>query len=374
MRETKVHSHFSGAEAAKAARANEPLFTISKDEAAEYKALAALGIGLDDRSLRGMVSAMDAQVLTPTTTTASVGVPAQFLQNWLPGLVRIAFQARKIDQLVGITTAGNWEDEEIIAGALEPTGLAVPYGDYTNVPLSSFNLAYARRGVVRFEQGIRVGKLEEARMSRVNIDTAAEKRNAASLSLDILRNRIGFYGYNGGDQRVFGFLNDPALPAYVVVPTGAGGGTTWASKTFLEITADIRTAMAALQSNSGDTIDVTNTPLVLAVATAASQFLAVTSVYGNSVRQFLTDTYNVRIETAPELNGANGGANVFYLYPETVQDGSSDGGKVFDQIVPTRFQTLGVEQQAKAYIEDYTNATAGVMVKRPWAIVRRSGI
>lgn len=374
MRETKVHSHFSGAEAAKAARANEPLWTITKDEAAEYKALAALGIGLDDRSLRGMVSAMDAQVLTPTTTTASVGVPAQFLQNWLPGLVRIAFQARKIDQLVGITTAGNWEDEEIIAGALEPTGLAVPYGDYTNVPLSSFNLAYARRGVVRFEQGIRVGKLEEARMSRVNIDTAAEKRNAASLSLDILRNRIGFYGYNGGDQRVFGFLNDPALPAYVVVPTGAGGGTTWASKTFLEITADIRTAMAALQSNSGDTIDVTNTPLVLAVATAASQFLAVTSVYGNSVRQFLTDTYNVRIETAPELNGANGGANVFYLYPETVQDGSSDGGKVFDQIVPTRFQTLGVEQQAKAYIEDYTNATAGVMVKRPWAIVRRSGI
>lgn len=374
MQETKVHSHFTGAEAAAAIKAQKPLFTISQDEVAEYRALGVLGLGLDERSLRGMHAAMDAQVLTPTTTVANVGVPAQFLQNWLPGLVNVVFQARKIDALVGITTAGNWEDEEIIAGALEPTGLPQLYGDYTNVPLSSFNLAWARRGVVRFEQGIRVGKLEEARMARVNVNSAAEKRNSATLALDILRNRVGFYGYNGGEQRVFGFLNDPQLPAYVAVPAGAGGGTTWASKTFLEVTADIRSAMAALQSQSGDTIDPTSTPLVLAVATNASQFLAITSTYGNSVRQFLSETYNVRIETAPELNGANGGANVFYLYPESVQDGSSDGGKVFDQIVPTRFQTLGVEQQAKAYIEDFTNATAGVMVKRPWAVVRRTGI
>lgn len=375
MKETIIHHHMSALMASTAAgRAG---FTPTKDELAEanaIKALAALGIGLDDRSLAGMFAAMDANVLTPTVMPGNLGVPVQFLQNWLPGLVRTITQARKIDMLVGISTAGNWEDEEVVQGVLEPTGLAVLYGDYTNVPLSSFNMSYERRGVVRFEQGIRVGALEEARMGRVNVNAATEKRGSAALSLDILRNRVGFYGYNGGANRVFGFLNDPGLPAYVTVAAGTGG-TTWATKTFLEITADIRTAMGALQSQSGDTIDPTDTALVLAVATIASQFLAVTSDFGNSVKSWLAETYpKLRIVTAPELNGANGGANVFYLYPETVQDGSTDGGKVFDQIVPTRFQTLGVEQQAKAYIEDYTNATAGVMVKRPWAIVRRSGI
>lgn len=370
MQETIVHSHTPARIAATAGP-----FVMSADEVSEYRALSKLGIGIDDRSLRGMMTALDANVLTPTKLSPTIGVPVQFLQNWLPGLVRVITQARKIDELVGISNAGNWEDEEIIQGAMEPTGNPVLYGDNTNIPLASFNLAYERRGVVRFEQGIRVGALEEARMGRVQVNSATEKRGGAAIALDILRNRVGFYGYNGGAQRVFGFLNDPALPAYVAVPAGAGGGTTWSSKTFLEITADLRSAMGALQSQSGDNIDPRTTSLVLAIATNASQFLAVTSEFGNSVEDWINRTYpSLRIVTAPELNGANGGANVFYLYPETVQDGSTDGGRVFDQIVPARFQTLGVEQQAKAYIEDYTNATAGVIVKRPWAIVRRTGI
>jgi hypothetical protein len=57
-----------------------------------------------------------------------------------------------------------------------------------------------------------------------------------------------------------------------------------------------------------------------------------------------------------------------------VDDGSSDGGLVFDQIVPAKMKSLGVEQKAKSYVEDYTNALAGVMLKRPYAVVRYSGI
>lgn len=372
MNPTRIETHLSALRMATAGP-----FVLTEDQVSEYRALTALGIGLDDKSLMGMMSAMDANVLTPTTGSPSIAVAAQFLQNWLPGLVRVLTRARKIDELVGISIGGNWEDEEVIQGVLEPTGFAIPYGDYTNVPLASWNISYERRGIVRFEQGLRVGKLEEARASRININSATEKRAAAAIALEVNRNRVGFYGYNGGvGTRVFGFLNDPGLPSYVAVPAGAGGGTTWATKTFLEITADIRSAMAALQSNSGDTIDPMTTPLVLAIATVASQFLAVTSETGaSSVRGWLTENYpQLRIVTAPELNGANGGANVFYLYPETVEDGSSDGGRVMEQIVPTKLQTLGVEQQAKAYIEDYTNATGGVMAKRPWAIVRRTGI
>lgn len=371
---TPIVNHTSGRRMAQA----DAAFNLAEDQVGDYRELTALGLDMSNSAVRdmaGALAAMDANVLTPTITTQTVGVPVQFLQQWLPGLVRTITQARKIDRLVGISIGGNWEDEEIIQGMLEPTGFPTLYGDYTNVPLSDFQLAYERRGVVRFEQGIRVGKLEDARMSRVNVSAAAEKRLAASVSLEVLRNRIGFFGYNGGEQRVFGFLNDPNLPAYTTVPNGASGSPLWANKTFLEITADIRAAMAQLVTQSGDTLDAENMDLVLALPTSASQAMSITSEFGNSVRNWVRETYpRLRIETAPELVGANGGASVFYLYAERVDDGSSDGGRVFDQIVPAKMVTLGVEQQTKAYIEDYTNALAGILVKRPWAIVRRSGI
>jgi hypothetical protein len=43
------------------------------------------------------------------------------------------------------------------------------------------------------------------------------------------------------------------------------------------------------------------------------------------------------------------------------------------QVVPSKFQVLGVEKGAKGYKEDYSNATAGVFCKRPFAVVRRTG-
>jgi hypothetical protein len=76
------------------------------------------------------------------------------------------------------------------------------------------------------------------------------------------------------------------------------------------------------------------------------------------------------LKTAPELNAANGGANVAYLYPESVNDGATDDSRVWAQLVPSKFQTIGVAKLAKNYVEDYSNALAGVMCKRPYA--RRS--
>ena len=58
----------------------------------------------------------------------------------------------------------------------------------------------------------------------------------------------------------------------------------------------------------------------------------------------------------------------------SIDDMSTDGGRVWIQPVPTKFQVLGVQQLAKAYEEDYSNATAGAMCKRPYAVVRYYGI
>jgi len=350
--------------------------TMDAKDVADFSALSQIGINISDRQVKTMANwAMDsgnqADVTSPSMTT-----PVQFLQNWLPGFVKVITAARKIDDLVGITTTGSWEDQEIVQGLLEPIGNAVPYGDYTNVPLASWNTNFVRRTVIRFEKGIKVGMLEEARAARIRISTSAEKRASAALALEIQRNLVGFYGFNSGSNLTYGFLNDPGLPAYVTVAaTGTGSTTTWSTKTFLQIIADIRVAAAQLQNQSQDTINPEDVELTLALPTISYQYLSVTSDFGISVRDWLAKTYpKLRVVSAPQLNAANGGANVFYLYAEHVEDGASDDSRTWVQVVPAKFQALGVEKMAKAYEEDYANATAGCLLKRPYAVVRYSGI
>lgn len=340
----------------------------------DIESLRRIGIaGFDLPRVRQMQTGMDA--IQPTITTPSIATPIQFLQAWMPGFVYIITQARKIDDLIGLATIGQWEMEQVVQGILERIGAPQIYGDYTNVPLSSWNTNFDTRTIVRFEEGMQIGQLEAARAAMMQVDDAGAKREAAAEALEIARNTVGFFGFNNGANRTFGFLNDPNEPSYVTVANGAGGSPLWSTKTYLEINKDIRAAIATLQTQSGDTIDPEKVDITLAVATSAYQYLSVTSDFGNSVRDWLTDTFpRIRIVSAPQLNTANGGAAVFYLYADAIQDRSTDDGRTFVQMVPTKFQMLGVEQKAKSYIEDYSNATAGVMCKRPYAMVRRSGI
>jgi hypothetical protein len=372
------HSHIAARDVRKLNLTAEDAANLSMSDVAAF---AKMGIGIPSKMVTAMHAlAMDGFGMDDNqglTTQASIGTPVQFLQNWLPGFVRVITAARKIDELVGITTSGSWEDQEIVQGILEPVGQPQVYGDYTNVPLSSWNTNFVRRTVQRFEKGMKVGMLEEARAARIRISASAEKRNAAALSLEINRNLVGFYGYNGGNDLTYGFLNDPILPAYVTVAaTGTGATTTWSTKTFLNITADIRAAAAKLNIQSQGVINPRDQPTVLAVPTGITQYLTVTSDFGVSVEDWITKAYkgNMKVIDAPQFNGANGGANVFYLYAESVEDGASDDSRTFIQVVPAKFQALGVEKQAKAYVEDYVSATAGIMTKRPYAVVRFSGI
>lgn len=352
--------------------------------AGAWQELPALGIHIDEGTIYQMMDGMGMDAsnnvgLSPsplsTLTTASISTPIQFLQAWMPGFVPVVTAARKIDDLVGVTTLGSFSDEQIVQGVLEGAGQAQPYTDYGVVPMSGWNVNFEQRTIVRFEMGMSVGYLEDQRSAAIRMNTAAEKRNWATMALDIQRNRVGFYGYNDGSGLTYGFLNDPGLPSYQTVASGVGGYT-WALKTFNEITADIRTAMAGLQIASMDTIDPQNTPVTMAVAMSCYQYLAVVNSLGTtSVMDWINKTYpKLRIVSVPELDGANSTANVAYFYAENINDGGSDGGAVFVQCVPARFLTIGVEKRAKNYLEDYANATAGVMCKRPYAVYRISGI
>ena len=336
-----------------------------------YQDLARLGINLSAQDVKHMAKyapAMDA--VQPLVTTASVTTPVQFLQFWLPGFVQVITAARKIDDLIGIMNAGSWEDEQVVQGIMERTGTAVPYGDYTNMPRASWNNNFVTRTVVRFEEGMSVGVLEQARASRMNVNDSAEKRQSCAMQLEIERNLVGFFGFNAGANNTYGFLNDPGLLPYTQVAAGIAGRT-WSVKTFLEIQRDILTAVQTLRTQSQDTIDPETTDLTLAVATDAVDYLATTSDFGISVRDWMRQAYpRIRVVSAPQLNNAHSSENVFYLYADKVDDMSTDGSAVWIQPVPAKFNVLGVQQLAKGYEEDYSNATAGAMCKRPWAVTR----
>lgn len=348
-------------------------FKLGRDYAMDEleQVMAMHGIGITPSAMRAMQDigyAMDST--TALTTTATIPGPVQFYQSWLPGMVEIVTAPRKIDSLIGRSTVGSWEDEQIVQQVTEMTGAPQPYGDTTNVPLTDWNPAFVTRSVVRFEQGLRVGVLEEARAAKIRVDSGGTKRRSAGLQLEIARNAIGFYGYNGGNNLTYGFLNDPNLPSYTSAPTG-----NWNTSSFLQIQGDLLAAFAALRNKSQGLIDPSKDPITLAVSTNRVDFLAKTSDFGISVWDWLKQFYpNVRVEDAPQLNAANGGANVFYVYADRVKDSGTDDQNTWLQAVPALFQLLGVQKLTKAYEEDYSNATAGSMLKRPYAIVRYTGI
>lgn len=335
--------------------------------------LRTIGINVDN-VIESAGIAMDTALVGPAI--GNLGTPAQFLQAWMVGIVRQVTQVRVIDELLGVQTIGSWEDEEVVQTFSELTGKPELYGDASNIPLANYNATYERRTIVRLELGANVGILEEKRAAKANISMAPEKRAAVSLALDIQRNRIGFFGFNVPDTRTYGLLNEPNLPAYVNVPAGVGG-TTWPTKTFLEITADLRKFVTDLTISSGGTFRPASNDFTITLPLGYENYLGVTDQTGvTSVQDWFTKTYpRGRIVTAPEFIAANGGANVAYIWAENLEgDESTDDGKVIVQMVPSRFESLGTEKRAKSYVEDYTNAMAGVMVKRPFAIRRYSAL
>lgn len=340
--------------------------------------MRALGFDVANMQVaRDMASAYAMDSVQSSVTTASISNPIQFLQNWLPGQVAIMTAARKIDEIIGIATVGSYEDEQIVQEVLENLALAVPYGDYTNLPLSNWNLNFVTRTVVRFESGMRVGNLEEARSARVRVNSGEAKRQSCGTGLEIQRNLVGFNGYNSGNNNTYGFLNDPGLSAYVTVAnTGTGSTTQWVNKSYNQIITDILVAIVQLRTQTKEAVDPNVTPLTLALPANAVDYLSTVSTFGNSVRQWLTGTYpNIRVVSAPQLNTANGGAGVFYLFADKVSDGlSTDGGDTWIQVVPSKFIVQGVQKMVKGYEEGYLNATAGAMCKRPVAVVRYTGI
>ena len=339
------------------------------DEATTETTLDALGVHYTSHAMDEFRAY--AQDAAPALqTTPSNMTPVQFLQYWIPEMIKIVTASRDADEILGRDFAGSWEDEEIVQPVIEYTGLPRVYGDKTTFNLASFNINYETRTIVRFEQDVEVGKLEEARAAKQRVDAQGTKRDAAATALAIAANDIAFFGYNSGNNKTYGLLNDPSLPAYTAFAQGAASSTTWASKTFNEIVADIKAMMSALRVRSGNNFKPERDACTLALSVAVvDQLQTVNQLGGTSVMDWLRKTYpGCRVTSAVQLDGANSTANVAYLFADTI-----DGKKVIAQYMQDALRLIGVEQGAKNFKEVYSNATAGVMLRMPVGLVRYTG-
>lgn len=297
------------------------------------------------------------------------------LRQFLPGIVRELTTVRKIDELLGQVTIGKFEDEEILQMTSDRAGTIKPYADGVDVPFTSYNMDFERRSIVRFVIGMKSDFLADKRIDASGGNPEESKRTAAATALEIVRNEIGFYGYNNGSNRTYGYLNDPNLPAYQTLANGAGGTPQWSTKTYEEKQADIVTAISSLQVTTGGNFDPSLDEFTFALPLSQQQQLNEENMYGRSIRKYLSENYpKCRIIAVPELDNANGGLDVFYMYAETLRSDSTDNGRVFDQLVVQKMMSIGRGQEIGGYKEGFVNACAGVLMKRPYAVYRGSGM
>ena len=359
-------------------------------DAADISALALrpqsvdkLGISVSESFARSFNKnaisiALDAGITQPVTTPSN-GTPVQFLQEFLPGVVNVMTVVRKADQVAPVVTAGEWHLEEVVLKTMEHTASPQLYSDHGGVPLVSFNETYERRQVVRFELGVQHAQLADARAAATGTSPQNEKRVALAEGFEILRNDIAFNGFNVGTGKTYGILNDPNLPAYVSVATGAGADTTWASKDAVEIINDLSTALAALEVQAGGNIDPTMNAIILEIPLAFNSYLTRSDssfTNGKTPMEWLKENYpTVKVVTVPQFTGANAGESVFYLKAVSVDNSGTDGGESMIQVVPAKMRAMGsVPNEKGGSTEGYTAAYAGVFTKRPYAVVRYSDI
>lgn len=302
--------------------------------------------------------------------------PLHFLYYPLNKPIEILTEATVIDKICGRSIVADWETAEIIQPVVEGTGNPQLYGDDNDTPLASFNNDFEKRDVQRFELGIRVGKLEDARIAKMaplGFKSAYDtKRGWLATSFKLLLNRIGHRGFKNGSASTFGLLNDPNVSYSTSVSTVRTNVTRWADKTFQEICADLRKMFTDVNISSGTHFDgMAGDKCKLVLSPAAKNALATENDHGKSVMQYLKENYEgCEVIGDPMFRNAFGeGIDCAMLIADEL-----NGNKVVDQFIPKAFQLMGVYKDEKHVKEAYTCATAGVMIKQPVGVAIYRGV
>lgn len=334
------------------------------------EALRAQGI---DYAPSALADAMDS---APTVTDAGVNAPWFYLNYMAKRAIQVATQRTTIDDILGRTQEGSWAHVAVTKQFRELTGKTANYKDFADITAPRVNRGYTRmtRSVIRLSAGMIVSELENRQSALVPgmYSPHQDKREAIALITKLDRDAIGYFGYQLGDAECYGLLNDPNLDAFTEVAAGAGTvGKTWAAKTFHDITRDIMTAVAKVQSQAKANFIPASQGFKLVIPVSCDQYLGkVPECGGVTVREWFKKQYpKAEIVVSPVFDGAVGGENCFYVIVDKI--GVSPCA---EQVVPASLFMVGSMKRETGHSELWSMATCGTFVEQPIGIARYFGI
>nr|WP_237955078.1 major capsid family protein [Acetobacter senegalensis] len=237
---------------------------------------------------RGMIAnallATDAMALDAQpalSTSANAGIPA-FMSAWVdPALIKVAFAPMRAAELLGEVRKGDWVTRTAIFPMLETTGEISSYGDWNANGQVSLNPSYPERQSYHYQVFLSWGEMELALAGQARLQWVASLREAAALKLNKFQNQTYFFGVSG--LRLYGYLNDPRLPAAITPAIKAAGGTTWDTATPEERQDDVIALINQLRKQTAGLVD-TETPMVLGLSPTRMGLLAFDVWYGQCER------------------------------------------------------------------------------------------
>lgn len=350
------------------------------DEAPEefhtVEALAAQGIGFNAKALTDVMDE------SPMATDPGINAPWFYLNYMAKKPIQVVTQRTTMDEILGRTQEGSWAHNTITKQFREFSGRTAEYKDFADATAPRVNRGYSRdtRTIIRLSAGLIVGELESRQSALVPgmYSPHQDKRESLALLMKLDRDAIGYFGYQVGDARCFGLLNDPRLDPFYQVPAAkdASGGTTgtvtkWQDKSAHDIIRDLQFAMSKVMVRARGNFIPATTPFKLVIPVGCDQYLnKITECGGYSVRKWIADNWKAcTIVNSPVFDGALGGENVFYIIASKFGTGPTA-----EQIVPSSLFMVGSMKRETGHSELWSMATLGTFVLQPMGIGRFFGI
>jgi hypothetical protein len=314
------------------------------------------------RGSNGLDLAMDAQ---PTLFTApNTAIPTMFNTYVSPERIQIVFAPRQAAEFYGEQQQGTPTTDQLMFQLTEIAGTTSAYGDFNQNGKSNGNVNWVSRQTFRFQTFTRWGEMEAERYGAAQVNWAALQAEASSETLAFALNASYFFGITG--LKLYGGMNDPALPSAISPNTKAAGGLLWVNGTVIEIYNDFLKMYGQLQTQLPALVNMSS-PMVVGIPNTLEPYLARTNDFGKTVKEIIQQSFpNVRFVVIPQFATASG--NLIQLRLETL-----NRLPVCTSAFVEKLRMHPVITLASGWEQKSSTATAGTVIKSPVSFVQMLG-
>lgn len=301
--------------------------------------------------------ALDAQPALVTVSNA--GIPA-FLSNYMdPKVIEALLAPMRGAQIMGETQKGDWVTDTATFPAIEMTGEVAGYGDFNENGSSGANANFNSRQSFHYQTVTQWGEKELARAGLAKLDWATRLNMSSINTLNRYQNQTYFLGVSG--LKLYGLLNDPALPA-AIAPTSS-----WATAAAEVIYEDVRRLFKQLQIQLNGLIDQ-DTELTLAMSPTKQTDLNKTNQFNVNVFTLIKGNFpNIKFVTAPEYNTAAG--ELVQMIAQNVE-GQETGTVAFTE----KLRAHPIITAVSSYKQKKSQGTWGAVIYRPVCVGSMVGV